>query len=207
MKGRKNMRRYIFIAAALLALTGCGKNNEEPETEITMAAVVETQTEGTTEDIPEVFKPDTADVRTYCVSLDAARNEIIANYKDKIPEKLSSTFDANSDVLDECINKAAGDLSPEEAEQLFNEMKKLEIFFCDTMAKEVGAGKEIQKVAKLATKGADYYFEKIREQQSESTTETATGETETKKKDTKNKKEKTEEKTSEESNENAENAG
>ena len=171
------MRRYIFIAAALLAFTGCGKDsNPEETTQAPLPTVAESSTEITTEDIPAVFKPDTADVRTYCVSLDAARNELLANYKDKIPEKLKSTFDANSGVLDECIEKAAKDLSPEEAEQLFNEMKKLEVFFCDTMAKEVGAGKEIQKVAKLATKGADYYFEKIREQQSEETSESVTDE-------------------------------
>ncbi len=171
------MRRYIFIAAAVLALTGCGKNSSvEETTQSPVPTVAEIPTEVTTEDIPAVFKPDTADVRTYCVSLDAARNELLTNYKEKIPEKLLSTFDANSGVLDECIEKAAKDLSEDEAEQLFNEMKKLEVFFCDTMAKEVGAGKEIQKVAKLATKGADYYFEKIREQQSESTTETATDE-------------------------------
>ncbi|MBQ9519762.1 MAG: hypothetical protein IJR59_07705 [Firmicutes bacterium] len=171
------MRRYIFIAAALLAFTGCGKDsNPEETTPAPLPTVAESSTEITTEDIPAVFKPDTADVRTYCVSLDAARNELLANYKDKIPEKLKSTFDANSGVLDECIEKAAKDLSPEEAEQLFNEMKKLEVFFCDTMAKEVGAGKEIQKVAKLATKGADYYFEKIREQQSEETSESVTDE-------------------------------
>ena len=170
------MRRYIFIAAALLAFTGCGKQEEPapPEAPKPVAVTVESATEETTQDIPAVFKPDISDVRTYCVSLDAARNELLANYKDKIPEKLLSTFDANSGVLDECIEKAAGDLSADEAEKLFNEMKKLEVFFCETMAKETGAGKEIQKVAKLATKGADYYFEKIREQQSESTTESET---------------------------------
>ena len=38
---------------------------------------------------------------------------------------------------------------------------------------------EIQKIAKLATKGADYYFEKIREQQSEVSTEDVSAEGET----------------------------
>lgn len=175
------MRRYIFIAAAVLALTGCGKDTPEPsvDTGAKTVTVAEVSTEITTDTVPEVFKPDTADVRTYCVSLDAARNELLANYKDKIPEKLASTFDANSGVLDDCIEKAAKDLTPAEAEKLFNEMKKLEVFFCETMAKEVGAGKEIQKIAKLATKGADYYFEKIREQQSEVSTEDVSAEGET----------------------------
>ena len=200
------MKRYIFMAAVMLAFTGCGKKAEETVSTEIPTAVVETPTEITTDDIPVIFKPDTSDVRTYCVSLDAARNELLANYKDKIPEKFKNTFDANSSVLDECINKAADDLSEDEAEQLFNEMKKLEVFFCETMANEVGADKEIQKVAKLATKGADYYFEKIREQQTETTTEseTETGEDETKNKknNSKNKdknKSETEEVTEEES--------
>ena len=163
------MKRYIAITAALLALCGCGKTEEAPET--AASAVTEAQTEMTTETAPVSVKPDTADVRTYCVSLDAARNAILADYKDKIPEKLLSAFDANSSVLDEYMNKAAHDLTPEEAEQMFSELKKLEVFFCDTMAKEVGAGKKIEEISKAATHGADYYFEKIIEEASEETSE------------------------------------
>ena len=163
------MKRYIAITAALLALCGCGKTEEAPGN--AAPAVTEAQTEMTTETAPVSVKPDTADVRTYCVSLDAARNAILADYKDKIPEKLLSAFDANSSVLDEYMNKAAHDLTPEEAEQMFSELKKLEVFFCDTMAKEVGAGKKIEEISKAATHGADYYFEKIIEEASEETSE------------------------------------
>lgn len=167
------MRRYIVLAAALLALTGCGKDTQEPAP--TAQVNTEAVTEITTEEIPAEVKPDAADIRTYCVSLDAARNEIITNYKDKIPEKLKETFDANSAVLDEYMDKAAGELTDADAEKLFSALKNLEIFFCQTMAEEIGAGDKIQEVAVSATKGADYYFEKASEEDSEETT--AEGET------------------------------
>ncbi|MBR6399911.1 MAG: hypothetical protein IKS17_01630 [Firmicutes bacterium] len=163
------MRRYIALTAVVLAFTGCGKTEQVEQP--TQTEPTQVQTEITTEDVPVQVKPDVADIRTYCVSLDAARNAILADYKDKIPEKLRTTFDANSDVLNEYMQKAAGDLTQEETEKIFGELKKLEVFFCDTMAKEVGAGKKIEEISKAATHGADYYFEKIVEEESEQTTQ------------------------------------
>ena len=92
-----HMRRYIALTAVVLAFTGCGKTEQVEQP--TQTEPTQVQTEITTEDVPVQVKPDVADIRTYCVSLDAARNAILADYKDKIPEKLRTTFDANSDVL------------------------------------------------------------------------------------------------------------
>ena len=176
------MKRYIALAAAtLLVMSGCGKKDQEPSAPVTEAQpVAEISTEDTTEsDIPESVKITTADVRTYCVSIDAARNAYINKYNDKIPEKLRPTFDANSDVLDDYMDKAAKDLTDEEIEQLFNNLKNLETFFCVTMAEEMKLGDEIEQVALAATKGADYYFEKVSEEAAEETSEDETDEDET----------------------------
>ncbi len=171
------MKRYIILFAVLAAMTGCGSDNEEPQPTVQTVEYTEATSETVSEEpIPDEVKPDISDVRVYCVKLDAARNEIISAYKDKIPEKLATTFYANSDALDEYMDKAAKDLSADESEKIFNSLKNLEIFFCDTMAKEIGAGDKIQKVAIAATKGADYYFEKASVDGPETTT--TEGETE-----------------------------
>ena len=161
-------------------MTGCAKKTSEPDASATQVqpVVVEDATEDTTEnDIPDTVKITMSDVRTYCVSIDAARNTILNKYDDKIPEKLRPTFDANSEVLDGYLDKAAGELTDDETEQLFNNLKNLETFFCQTMADELKLGDELEQVAIAATKGADYYFEKASEEDSEESSEEDTEET------------------------------
>lgn len=189
------MRRYIALTAVILAMTGCGaKESEKPEPAApAVSAEVSTEIESeTASETPDGVKIDVAAARSYCVSVDAARTALITDYKDKIPEKLQAAFDANSDVLDECMEQAAGNISDEEAEKIFNKLTKLEVFFCSEIAEEVGAGDKIQEVALAATKGADYYFEKTAETSTEdaSETESETETEETTKSDKKDKKDK-----------------
>ena len=180
------MRRYIALTAALLMLTACGGKNEQPAQGQANAEVSPeiTSAEVTTDEFPEDVKPDLSDLRTYCVSLDAARNALLTDYKDKIPEKLKNTFDQNSKVLDDYMDKAGTKLTDDEVRKMFSEMEGLETFFCETMAEEVGAGDSISEIAKAATNGADYYFEKVSaenntEETTEDTSEETSGETTT----------------------------